>query len=58
VPYPLPTYNIQHERPDVGTSNWLPAPAQEFNMAMRLYLPEEKFLKGEWKIPAVEKIKR
>jgi hypothetical protein len=51
---------IQHESPGKDKEqNWLPAPAGEFNMTMRLYWPKEKdpsILDGSWKPPAVTKV--
>lgn len=38
-------------------SNWLPAPADDFILMMRLYWPEERLLNGSWKPPAVQKVK-
>jgi len=38
-------------------SNWLPAPDGPFMMALRLYLPGDKVLKGEWKVPQIERVK-
>ncbi|HLA58790.1 MAG TPA: DUF1254 domain-containing protein [Puia sp.] len=36
-------------------SNWLPAPAGNFNLCLRLYWPKEEFLSGKWTPPAVVK---
>ena len=47
---------IQHRRPEQCISNWLPAPQEEFNLVLRLYLPHDSFLNGEWIIPAIEKV--
>ncbi len=47
---------IQHERPESGDSNWLPAPADAFAVTLRLYLPKADFLNGSWKLPPIEKI--
>jgi hypothetical protein len=50
------TIYIQHEQPEgEKVANWLPAPAAPFYMAMRIYGPEERVMKGEWAPPAVEK---
>jgi hypothetical protein len=38
-------------------SNWLPAPAGSFNLCLRMYWPDQKFLSGEWTPPAVTKSK-
>jgi len=34
-------------------SNWLPAPSEDFNLAMRLYWPEPTLLTGDWDPPSV-----
>src|SRR5262245_32066070 len=45
---------IQHESPGPEKeSNWLPAPAAEFNLAMRLYSPRREALDGIWAPPPV-----
>ncbi len=43
---------IQKDRP-ADTSNWLPAPAGDFNLTMRLYGPETSILDGSYRLPAV-----
>jgi len=48
---------IQSESPGAGKeSNWLPAPAGEFNLALRLYSPKREALDGTWTPPAVKKV--
>jgi len=37
-------------------NNWLPAPAGDFSITMRVYLPSKRFLSGGWQPPAVEKL--
>jgi hypothetical protein len=50
------TIYVQHDSPGKDReSNWLPAPAGPFWMAMRLYWPKEAALGVEWKAPAVKK---
>jgi hypothetical protein len=45
---------IQHEAPGgAKDNNWLPAPAGAFNLALRLYWPEEQVVHGAWTPPAV-----
>ena len=44
---------IQHDKPDQGTSNWLPTPAGGFNLCARLYYPKPEALNGTWKPPAI-----
>ncbi len=47
---------IQHDSPGIEhESNWLPAPADDFNLTMRLYWPKERILKGLWQPPQVKK---
>ena len=47
---------IQNESPDADReSNWLPAPAGEFNLAMRLYSPRREVSDGGWTPPPVKK---
>ncbi|MBU2550413.1 MAG: DUF1254 domain-containing protein [Proteobacteria bacterium] len=46
---------IQHETPSGNQTNWLPAPAGEFAVTMRLYMPKPEFLNGAWKLPFIEK---
>ena len=46
---------IQHDSPgEDKESNWLPAPAGDFNLLMRLYWPRAEILTGEWNPPAVK----
>lgn len=63
-----PTFNsdgsldlyFSHEKPaNAAEANWLPAPAGEFILMMRLYWPKENdlsILSGTWKPPIVKKI--
>jgi hypothetical protein len=52
------TIHIQHEEPgsDEGEANWLPAPAGQFYLVLRIYWPEEAALDGTWTPPAVDLI--
>jgi hypothetical protein len=46
---------IQHESPGKDhESNWLPAPADDFNLVLRLYWPRMEILTGEWNPPPVK----
>ena len=36
-------------------ANWLPAPDGTFYLVLRLYLPEQRVLDGEWAAPALLK---
>jgi hypothetical protein len=48
------TILIQSESPGKDKeSNWLPAPAGPFMLAMRYYLPKPELLEGKWKSPQV-----
>ncbi|WP_319797887.1 DUF1254 domain-containing protein [Nitrobacter sp.] len=51
---------IQHESPGKDKeSNWLPAPAGDFVLMLRMYWPSEtdpSILDGSWKIPAAKKV--
>ncbi|TLP68626.1 DUF1254 domain-containing protein [Pseudomonas nitroreducens] len=49
------TLSIQHEQP-ATTANWLPAPQGPFNLILRMYLPQEKALKGDYQPPAVQPV--
>jgi hypothetical protein len=45
---------IQYQSPGPDKeSNWLPAPAEEFSLTVRLYVPEESVLKGEYQFPSI-----
>lgn len=45
---------IQHERPATAASNWLPAPADEFNITVRFYQPRPEVLNKQYKLPPLE----
>lgn len=47
---------IQHAAPERMQTNWLPSPPDNFALTMRIYLPEQKFLQGHWRLPAVERV--
>jgi len=50
------TFYIQKDSPGKDLEpNWLPAPDGPFYAVLRLYGPKEAILKGEWKIPQIEK---
>ncbi len=47
---------VQHASPGAAKeSNWLPSPADPFNLSLRLYWPSEAILEGRWTPPAVVK---
>ena len=37
-------------------SNWLPAPAQRFNLVLRLYVPKAAVIEERWRPPAVTRV--
>ena len=47
---------IQHAAPEAPKANWLPAPAGNFAVTMRLYLPQATVLDGSWRIPPLERM--
>jgi hypothetical protein len=48
------TLYIQHmPPPGIEQANWLPAPSGAFFLALRIYLPNNIALNGEWKPPRV-----
>ncbi len=51
------TIFIQHDEPSDLTqrANWLPAPADNIYLVLRLYAPKEAAVNGEWLIPPVLK---
>jgi hypothetical protein len=46
---------IQRDRPEGGTSNWLPTPEGGFNLCARLYYPKPEVLDGSWSPPPVRR---
>lgn len=49
------TILIQKDKP-ADTSNWLPAPAGNFNLTMRFYGPQGSVLDGSYRLPAVKRM--
>jgi hypothetical protein len=51
---------IQKDSPSKDKeSNWLPAPADDFILMLRMYWPREKdpsIIDGSWKVPPVKKV--
>jgi len=53
------TLYFQNESPGKEKeSNWLPAPEGSFSVVLRLYLPKQEVLSGEWKNPPMKKLNR
>jgi hypothetical protein len=52
------TITVQHAEPNdpVERANWLPAPAEEFYLSLRLYWPKPEALDGTWKPPLVVRV--
>ena len=47
---------FQNRAPDKSkTTNWIPAPKEEFTLTLRAYLPKKKLLDLEWKAPFIQK---
>ncbi len=52
------TIRISHKKPTDANhlANWLPAPDGFFMLQARLYEPEDSIVKGEFKLPEVDRI--
>jgi hypothetical protein len=48
---------IQRTAPAGHESNWLPAPAGNFKLMLRAYLPGRTILDGEYHVPPVKKVR-
>ena len=49
---------VQQDKPDAEKEcNWLPAPPDNFKLAMRIYHPAAEVLNGQWAPPAVQRVK-
>ncbi len=48
---------IQNTSPVGHESNWLPAPAGDFILYLRVYLPGQLILDGEYKVPPIVEVK-
>jgi hypothetical protein len=48
---------IQKIAPAGRESNWLPAPTGNFILWLRVYIPGEAILKGEYTVPPVVEVK-
>lgn len=49
------TLTLQREKPD-NTSNWVPTPAGNYYLILRLYQPQPKVLEGQWPLPQVDAV--
>ncbi|MBN7822989.1 DUF1214 domain-containing protein, partial [Bowmanella yangjiangensis] len=49
---------VQHEQPQAPEqlSNWLPAPAEDFSLFLRLYWPKASVLDKQWVPPAIQRL--
>jgi hypothetical protein len=48
---------IQHDNPGKDKeSNWLPSPVGDFSLNMRLYVPEESVLNGQYQYPPIKQV--
>ena len=47
---------IQKDEPDTGPSNWLPAPAGNFALVLRAYLPRPAMLDGGFNYAGIERL--
>ncbi|PLW69370.1 DUF1254 domain-containing protein [Pseudohalioglobus lutimaris] len=50
------TLTLQHERPDDPNTNWLPVPAGNFILVMRLYEPEAAVLENDYLLPELQRL--
>lgn len=52
------TIRIQHESPGAEKEgNWLPTPEGRFYVILRAYVPQAAMLSGDYRLPAIEKVK-
>jgi hypothetical protein len=48
---------LQHQSPGPDKeANWLPAPADDFNVTLRLYWPKNSVLNGSWTPPPIQRV--
>jgi hypothetical protein len=48
---------IQHTAPSGHKANWLPAPAGNFKLMLRAYLPGRAVLNGEYHVPPIKRVR-
>ncbi|WP_185696054.1 DUF1254 domain-containing protein [Weissella viridescens] len=51
------TIKISNEEPSELASNWLPSPKGDFRPILRVYLPDESVINGDYHFPAIKKVK-
>lgn len=48
---------VQSNVPDASKqSNWLPVSTDDFHLYLRIYLPQESVLNGQWSAPVIKKV--
>ncbi|MBC3887575.1 DUF1254 domain-containing protein [Acetobacterium paludosum] len=48
---------VQTNAPDASKlSNWLPVSSDDFHLYLRIYLPQESVLNGQWSAPVIKKV--
>lgn len=54
------TLHLSHQEPADATAraNWLPAPAGEFYLCLRAYLPKPEMVAGRYQLPGVQRVHR
>ncbi|KAA1193949.1 DUF1254 domain-containing protein [Pseudohalioglobus sediminis] len=52
------TLTLQHEKPDDTEANWLPVPAGNYLLVMRLYEPAAAVLEDEYLLPRLQRIEQ
>lgn len=53
------TLVLSHEEPsdEMGRANWLPAPAEQFALIVRAYVPTAQILSDDYHLPDVERVR-
>ncbi len=49
---------LQHAAPSAKRTNWLPAPNEPFFVVLRMYEPDNSILRGDYRLPPMEKAAR
>jgi hypothetical protein len=47
---------LQRTKPSEPDVNWLPTPAGEFRLNLRIYRPKASVLSGAWQPPPVDRV--